>query len=291
MALCILATLLGGFVSAQTSEKTDTSIYLNGRIKIVMKEKDGEKKASSISITTAKTKKRQVIETEWGGFDIGFNNLIDRTDYNGADAFKQSSESFYQHMQPRPAKRDMDLRSGKSIQLNFTIVKQQISLYKHYVNVVYGITYDINNWSFSESISLRKSGDTYSGNLPGFIPGAFMTRDSVNYRKNRLVANYIQMPFLLRFESHPGNEKRNMYLSIGGFGAYLVRSHTKQIREGSDEKVKRFDDFILNKFQYGLQAEVGTRDLSLYYKQHLAPLFEYGYVQYPYSFGIRLSGM
>jgi hypothetical protein len=77
---------------------------------------------------------------------------------------------------------------------------------------------------------------------------------------------------------------------VGGYAGYLVRAHTKQIRSGSDEKVKEFEDYNLNKFQLGLQAELGFRDVCLYFKRNLTSLTEYGNELYPYSFGIRLLG-
>jgi hypothetical protein len=60
--------------------------------------------------------------------------------------------------------------------------------------------------------------------------------------------------------------------------------------KGDDDKNKNFEQFNLNKFQLGLQAEISYRDFLLYYRQNLTSSTEFGLIQYPYSFGIRILG-
>jgi hypothetical protein len=154
--------------------------------------------------------------------------------------------------------------------------------------VVYGLTYDISNWSYKQPTTWNKS---LSGNT-GDYQGPFITRDSLHsFRKNKLVTNYLQVPLLLRFETSPHHASRNVYISAGGYAGYLVRSHTKQIVQGTTTKTKQFNDFNLNQFQYGLQFELGYQDISIVLKRDLTPLTKYGTVQYPYSFGLRLTGL
>lgn len=289
LLLCPLATM------AQSANPADTSLYLDGRLKIIYKEKEGAKKVDALEFSSEKaksqkSKKRSKIEVAWGGFSIGFVNKIDNTDYSLLSPQLNQEQTFFNYLGGPYRAGDFALRAGKSVNLNFDIVKQQISIYKHYFSVVYGLSYEINSWSFRNPVSWRTSDEDRGGNLPGFYPGPFMTRDSVSYKKNKLVTNFIQVPLMLRFETNPGKEDKNFYVNIGGFAGYMVRSHTKQIQEGTSQKLKRFDDFILNNWQYGAMAEIGTHKIALYYKQSFSPWLLYGPRQYPMSFGVRLAG-
>jgi hypothetical protein len=166
-------------------------------------------------------------------------------------------------------------------------VKQQLSLYKNYINIVYGLTYDISNWSYKQSTKWNKAPD-FSSQFP---LGSYVTRDSNAFRKNKLVTNYLQVPLMLRIETSPRHTHKNVYISAGGYVGYLVRSHTKQIKQGSTDKIKQYEDFNLNKFQYGMQFELGYQGVSIFMKQDLTAMTDYGTIQYPYSFGLRLTGM
>jgi hypothetical protein len=96
---------------------------------------------------------------------------------------------------------------------------------------------------------------------------------------------------LLKFETNPQHKSKNVTLALGGYAGYLVRSHTKQIVSGSSDKKKQFEDFNLNQFQYGFQAELGFQSFGIYFKHNASKLTDYGTAQYPYAFGIRLAGL
>lgn len=280
-----LAMIIAKITVAQTK---DTSSMLNGKFKIISTIKDGEKKSSSISLSTKKDSVRETLETSWGSFDIGFNNYQDKTDYGSINSIQPNTNSLYLRMQ-NPSKEDFELRTGKSININIGIVKAQLSLYKHYINLVSGITYDINNWSYSSSLNWNKP---ISPTLQQpELQVDYFTRDSLPYKKNKIVTNYLQVPLLLRFETSPNHEKKNVYISAGGYAGYLVRVHTKQIYKGSDQKIKQHNDFNITKFQYGAQFEIGYRGTCLFFKKAFTPLFATGTIQYPYSFGLRLTGL
>ena len=172
--------------------------------------------------------------------------------------------------------------------INIGLVKAQLSLYKNYISLVSGITYDINNWVYSTGLQWHRQPDFQTA----VFQGAYVYRDSMNtYRKNKLVTNYLQVPFLIRLESSPRHSIKNVSLSAGGYAGYLVRAHTKTILSGQRDAEKHFDEFNLNKFQYGMQFEVAYQGVSLYFKKSLTPLTESGTSQYPYSFGVRLIGL
>jgi hypothetical protein len=289
LSLCILSLQL-------YAQQSDTTRYLKGKLKVITTEKEnGEgKEFTKATMGAKKDAPRTRLETSWGSFDLGFNNYIDRTAYGTMNFADMNSIDNFAFMNPAAQAADFELRTGKSIHLNFGIVKQQLSLYKHYVNIVYGLTYDINNWHYRNPISWRKedaSKLTSTGAPFANTNATTVTRDTVMYTKNKLVTNYLQVPVLIRFETSPQHPSRNVYISAGAYFGYLVRSHTKQIEDGSKNKRKTFDDFNLNKFQMGAQFELGYEGFSIYLKRQMTTLTNYGTVQYPYAFGFRLTGL
>lgn len=281
--------------SRMFAQEQDTLRYFKGKMKVITREKEKGREYESVSLKTGRDSIRTRLETSWITFDIGFNNYIDRSDYPTTQNLTTNSVNAFAEMTPAAQSGDFELRSGKSIHINLGIVKQQLSLYKHYVNLVFGLTYDINNWSFQNPITWKRENVSVNS-LAGpqvldNTNGSKVIRDSVAFRKNKLVTNYLQVPVLIRFETSPHHASRNVYCSFGGYVGYLVRSHTKQVVSGTSDKRKTFDDFNLNKFQYGAQAELGYQGFSVYFKRSFSALTSFGTVQYPFAFGVRLSGL
>lgn len=277
------------------AQDQDTLRYFKGKMKVITRENEKGKEYESVSLKTRRDSVRTRLETSWGTFDIGFNNYIDRSDYATPQTLVSNGVGTFADMTPAAQAGDFELRSGKSIHINLGIVKQQLSLYKHYVNLVYGLTYDINNWSYQNPITWKRENVSINSmTAPQVLEntnGSKVIRDSVAFRKNKLVTNYLQVPVLIRFETSPHHTSRNVYCSLGGYVGYLVRSHTKQVVSGSGDKRKSFDDFNLNKFQYGAQFELGYQGFSIYCKRSFSTLTSFGTVQYPYAFGVRLTGL
>lgn len=288
MMLMSWALLAPVFSNAQESKpKTDTTKILNGHLKLMTEEKDGKTKSVSLSLGSKRDSTRKILETSWGSFDIGYNNYVDETDYANISSMSTEDKSFFNHM-PNATKSNFELRSGKSVNVNFGLVKFQLSLYKNYINLVSGFTYDINNWSYKKALLWHKEPEFQTTNYQG----DYVSMDTVyTYEKNKMVTNYIQLPLLLRFESSPLHKNKNIYFSAGGYVGYRVRVHTKKIIDGENDAIKQYDEFNTTLLQYGTQFELGYQGISVYFKKSLTPLTEYGTMQYPYSFGIRILGL
>lgn len=90
-----------------------------------------------------------------------------------------------------------------------------------------------------------------------------------------------------KFRSH-----RSVRLGIGGYAGFNVK--TKQILKYKDDdirvKVKEKGDFNTSDFIYGLSTYIGYRDVSLYLKYDLNPLFKNNAVdQNNISLGLRFD--
>lgn len=108
--------------------------------------------------------------------------------------------------------------------------------------------------------------DTVSNVLGGRYP----------YSKNRLAANYIDIPLEFSFATNRTNPKAGLLLALGGKIGYLYSAHTKlkyeAFGESQIEKHKRSWD--LNRFRYSAHARIGYGGFNLYFEYQLSDLFD-----------------
>ena len=98
------------------------------------------------------------------------------------------------------------------------------------------------------------------------------------FEKNRLAANYIDIPLEFSWVSNKTNPKGGFKVSIGGKVGVLYSSHMKvKYTVGDDtrkEKIKR--DWHVNPFRYSSHIRVGYSSFNLYFEYQLSELFEPG---------------
>lgn len=249
------------------NNKTDTLRV--GNFIIIKKNKD--RKTTQISVAK-KPNKPTKVSTNWWIFDLGFANINDKTNYEGADA-----QNFLKTIRAgdKPiTKDDLKLRTGKSSNVNIWVVTQRLNLAKGYVNLKYGLGLEMFNFRYESNISYHKD-------------PVYIYRDSISFSKNKLYAGYATVPFMLNINTSPGHKKA-LSLSAGVSAGYLVGSHNKQI---SDErgKVKTKGDVGLDKFRLAYIGELGIGPIHLYGSYSMHSMYESGLDQYPYSLGIRFS--
>lgn len=292
-----------GKVQAQqtpAAAPTADTIQIKGLIIIKGKDARGKNTYKFYNDTVyARNKLKKNLHTKWFVIDVGFNNYIDRSDYLGASVISRDvrygavtsnmMEKSYDYsayglntFAPRTGSEpltpdEFKLITGKSINVNIWIIQQRLNIYKHKLNIIYALGVEMNNYRYARSI-------TYKPGYPTQI-----IRDSVNFSKNKLFAEYLSVPLMLNFNSNPARPGRSFELSMGVMGGYLVKSRTKQISEERG-KIKRTDDFNLNKWRLGLTSELAYGPVKLYGNFALTPLHDYGLEQYPFSIGIRFNG-
>ena len=104
-----------------------------------------------------------------------------------------------------------------------------------------------------------------------------------DYKINKLVCNYIDVPVELRFRTYTSR----FHFAIGMKAGYMVNSHTKEVDDAGKRKIYRIEN--LNKFQYGVTARIGVKRISLTAFYSLVPLIEKGKGDdkiVPFSIGI-----
>jgi hypothetical protein len=249
-------------------DKADT-IRVGGMIIIKdHKGDDGEKTKTDIRISNRHKNKSSNISTNWWIFDVGFANLKDESNYAQA-----ASQGF---VQQGFTKDNLDLRTGKSTNVNVWMFMQKLNMIKHVVNLKYGLGLELNNYSFDdEKIRFTKNPTTIS--IDPTLNGA---------KKNKLAADYITVPMMLNFNFTPGREK-GFGFSAGVSAGFLYDARQK-IKVNGDKK-KLHDDFDLEKWKLSYVGELNLGPVRLYGSYAMNNMWSKGLDQTPYNVGIRFS--
>ncbi len=105
--------------------------------------------------------------------------------------------------------------------------------------------------------------------------------DSVQWKKNKFVLNYVEVPLEFRFRTDEKNGNR-FKLAIGFKGGYVISNHTKFVGDdwkyGSADEIKYKDYRVKNisGLQYGPTLRIGYSKINIDAYYGLAPLFEEG---------------
>ena len=280
MLVVTLAVALTTFAQTDTTViTTDTTKHVGadtiriGQFTIIKKHKPGGGKSNEVIVEKRKPTKPGNLSTNWWILDIGFANVIDKTTYGSPAA-----NEYLDRRNGQPfTKNDLNLRTGKTSNVNLWILMQRLNISKGVLNLKYGVGLEMFNFRYESNISYR--------NPAGKAP--FVFRDSINFTKNKLYAGYLSVPLMLNLNTTPGR-KKGLSLSAGISAGYLIASRNKQISgERGKEKIK--GDFDLEKFRLAYVGEIGMGPIRLFGSYSMTRLHERGLEQYPYSIGIRLS--
>jgi hypothetical protein len=267
---------------AQTDSTTNKDTVKVGNF-IIIKKNNGAtvtesnyKNHSNYQITVERRpRKKSNISTNWWIMDLGFANVRDNTDYTYAQA-----GSYFKVLRPADGpvnKNSYQLNTGKSSNVNIWFFMQKLNVYKHVVNLKYGLGLEMYNFRYDTRISFRKD------------PQPYVINDSIYFSKNKLFVEYITVPFMLNFNATP--DRRNGFsFSVGMSAGYLLDSRNKQISgERGKQKVK--GDFNFEPWRLATIAELGLGPVRLYGSYSLNRLQKdiTRVEQYPYTVGIRFS--
>jgi hypothetical protein len=270
MLLAVIASGIAMCSSAQTDStkngKADT-IRVGGMI-IIREDNDSTDKKKVISISNKnkwRHRPQSNVSTNWWIVDLGFANYSDNTNYASVET---------QAFAPGATKDKLELRTGKSVNLNIWFFMQRLNVAKHVLNFKYGLGMELNNYRFDdESVHFAKS------------PNRIMF-DYKDLDKNKLAADYLTVPAMLNLNFTP---KRNKGFGFsGGMSAGYLISARQKIKEGND-KDKLHGNFGLEKWKLAYIGELSLGHVRLYGSYAMNNMWEKGLDQKPYNIGIRLS--
>jgi Outer membrane protein beta-barrel domain len=279
LSLLGLILCLGLNAQSDTSKPQSADTIKVGNM-IIIKKHDGKEKkvekdddddddddnGTSVEIRKRKEYKKSNVSTNWLILDLGFSNVNDQTNYASP-----ATQAFF----PTGEKDQLDLRNGRSINVNVWFFMQRVNLIKHVVNLKYGLGVEMNNYSFEKSVRYNTE------------PTTNISIDNIKYRKNKLAADYLTMPVMLDFNFAP-KRKRGFGFSAGVSAGYLYASRQKmKSEENGKEKIR--SNFNLEPWKLSAIGEVNLGVMRLYGSYALNNLHKNGLEQTPYNLGIRFS--
>lgn len=214
------------------------------------------------------------LSTNWWILDFGFSNFTDNTNYASpaAQAYAPGSNETW-----------LELKDGKSRNINIWIFMQKLNVAKHVVNLKYGLGLELNNYYFKRPVR-------FDPNPPAMPNPPVVFLDNTpnrTYKKDKLAADYLTVPIMLNFNFTP-HRKSGFGLSGGISVGYLYSARNKY-DNSDDGKHKAKDDFGLEKWKLSYVAELSLGPVRLYGSYAMKNMFERGFDMTPYNFGFRFS--
>ncbi len=254
-----------GRVSDADVAMKDTTRITFGKKKILII--DGDGKSVRIGFKDTVNTSAQKVKSHWAGFEMGINTLVDQN-------FSTTPPAGYEFLKPR---------IEKSIALNFNLVDAEFKLYRRNIMLVTGFGFSINNYRFKSDAYLA----------PGTDSMVVISDPTVTLKKNKLVAEYINVPLLLEFNTSQ-NSKHTFHFATGVIGGFRVASRVKLVSStnGDESKIKMYDDFNLNPFRCDATVRLGYGDFTLFASYGLLNMFKdnRGPDVVPFTAGIKLVG-
>lgn len=212
----------------------------------------------------------KLITTNWLIFDLGFANWRDHTAYGSPEA-----NDYLKAGQGQPfTSADLNLKNNKTSNVNIWLFMQKLNVINHVVNLKYGIGLEMYNWRYETNITYHKN-------------PAYISRDTIQFSKNKLATDYVTIPFMININPFP-HKRQGLSFSVGVSAGYLYNSRNKQV---SDERGKQkiHGDFDLDPWRIAYVGEVGLGPVRVYGSYSINNLYQHGVVQYPYAVGLRFS--
>ncbi|SDC71828.1 hypothetical protein [Niabella drilacis] len=285
--VCITILMAPFCLWAQRNAKIDTTEIT---VKVISKSSKDSVIISGNGQPWVKATRVKNVSTSWFGIDLGFVNFVDNTVYTDAatQAFAPGSNESW-----------LDLRSGKSVNVNIWLLSQKINLVKHVVHFKYSLGLELNNYRFKNPVRFDPKPGTEAA-IPSVV---YMDAEpGRSYRKNKLAADYLTLPVMLNFTIPTKNRKvvevnrknvrvkasKEFGFSAGISAGYLYAARNKYIN--SDEgKHKLKDDFGLNPWKIAYVGEVNLGYLGVYGSFATKSMFKQGLDLTPYIIGVRLG--
>ena len=210
----------------------------------------------------------QKFKGHWAGFDMGINGYVDKD-------FKTNLPPEYGFL---------DLKYEKSIDVNINFFEQNINLANQKLGLVTGLGLRWNNYRFSNNVILEPD----STPIYGY---GDMSRD---WRKSKLVVNYLTLPLLLEFQTNRFSRTNSFHISAGAILGWRFASHSKNLYfDNGRQKPKQNDSFNLRPFRYDATVRIGWGIINLYATYALNTMFEDGGGPelYPFAIGITFLNL
>lgn len=212
-----------------------------------------------------RTSKPSNVSTNWWIVDLGFSSYNDDSNYPAA-----ASSGF---VAAGINKDKLDLKAGKSRNVNIWFFMQKLNIASHVLNLKYGMGLELNNYSFDNTKIVFAKNPTV------------ISEGTTDFKKVKLAADYLTIPVMLNINFTPGRS-RGFGIS-GGISAGYLYSARYKTKNGDAAKVK--SDFDLNRFKLAYVGELALGPVRLYGSYAMKNMWDKGLDMTPYNFGFRFS--
>lgn len=284
MVLAIVCNAAKAQTDPEKPSKSADTIRIGNIIITKGGNKNDESQKSNTHITMGRNRHKKLsnVSTNWGILDLGFANYNDETNYGSTGGYLYNRGGNTTPL----GKNDFKLRTGKSVNVNIWFFMQRLNLIKQHVNLKYGLGLELNNYRY-------KSGSNISyleqnPYLPGQASSPVIIRDSIQFSKNKLAADYLTVPMMLNFSTSPGYTNKGLSISVGVSAGYLYSQRNKQI-SSERGKERNKGDYDLERFKLSYIAEVGLGPVRLYGSYSPKSFYQTGLNMKPYTLGLRFS--
>ncbi len=155
------------------------------------------------------------------------------------------------------------------------------------VGIYYLWNFDIaeSNFTFSPGLGVGLERYDFSGpnTLLDTDEGAILVPlDSIfgqaNFQKSRLVANYVDIPLEVSYNSNKIDPRKSFNVTLGAKVGFLFSSHmkVKYVQNDQTKINKQKEQYSLNRFRYGAYARIGYSWINVYGYAAISELFEPG---------------
>jgi hypothetical protein len=271
IVFAIFATGLSLAAGAQNdstgTERVDT-IKIGGMIIIKKRNRNDttENRDTDVTVNQHRYHKPSNLTTNWGIVDLGFANYQDNTNY-GSSAVQQ--------IIPGATDKDaLELRTGKSVNVNVWFFMQRLNMIAHVVNLKYGLGLELNNYRYDRDLVFQK-------NPLRIMPA------TEEIKKGKLAVDYVTIPMMLNFNLTPKRDE-GFGFSAGVSAGYLYSARYKT-KDANDDKHKVHDNFDLNQWKLSYIGELNMGVVKLYGSYALKNMWDNALDQQPYNVGIRFS--
>ena len=220
-------------------------------------------------------------DSHYGILDLGFNTIIDNTNYNSAAA-----KSFLNVPDNQRNSSLFNLRAGKSINVNIYPFMETFYALKRKnqkINISTGIGLQLYNFRYDNPITY-----THSPNGVSVYNPLSAVASGTTFKKDKLGFDYLNVPLMVTFKTRLHNNHWLAY-GVGITAGYSISKWTKQ-ESGEFGKVKDHNSFGFSDFNSCLTGEIGIAPgIRLYGSYQLTNMFTSGtgMEQHPVSFGFR----
>ncbi|PLK44096.1 outer membrane beta-barrel protein [Emticicia sp. TH156] len=152
---------------------------------------------------------------------------------------------------------ELDNWNSRYVALNWKKNHRLITGNKVDVAMGTGFEFAWNNYMFKDNITLKNQ-----------ATGADFVEVKDQLDKSKLVVTSFNVPLMLQF----GFKESKWILGLGAYGGARINSYTKI--KGENGTKRDHSAFNMNKFHYGLAAELGHKNFTLFARYQMTPVFK-----------------